>query len=133
MELTGPATEHLPPPLPLDSGPARTRSSLLFPTCQPFFASPPPSRLVSKQHNYHSSQVPPEWHSWLTHIRSTPPTEDPLMIESHQPWQVVRAPPVSPSSPPPTLLLRVLARFLRALAELKETRRPCCCRMQGSS
>ncbi|KAF8665738.1 hypothetical protein AX16_000186 [Volvariella volvacea WC 439] len=40
------------------------------------------------QHNYHASQVPPEWHSWLQHIRKDPPTEDPVMEKSQQSWQL---------------------------------------------
>ncbi|KII95912.1 hypothetical protein PLICRDRAFT_97459 [Plicaturopsis crispa FD-325 SS-3] len=39
------------------------------------------------QHNYHASQVPPEWHSWISHIRKDPPTEDLVMQKSTPPWQ----------------------------------------------
>ncbi|KAF7353081.1 NADH dehydrogenase [ubiquinone] 1 alpha subcomplex subunit [Mycena venus] len=39
------------------------------------------------QHHYHASQVPPEWHSWISHIRKDPPTEDAMMTASRQPWQ----------------------------------------------
>ncbi|KAM0752409.1 NDUFA12-domain-containing protein [Meredithblackwellia eburnea MCA 4105] len=38
-------------------------------------------------HDFNASQVPPEWHAWLTHIRQDVPTADPIMIQSHQPWQ----------------------------------------------
>jgi len=39
------------------------------------------------QHNYHASQVPPEWHSWISHIRKDPPTEDAVMQKSSPPWK----------------------------------------------
>ncbi|RDB20493.1 NADH dehydrogenase [ubiquinone] 1 alpha subcomplex subunit N7BM [Hypsizygus marmoreus] len=39
------------------------------------------------QHNFHASQVPPEWHSWISHIRMDPPTEDPVMLNSSPPWK----------------------------------------------
>jgi NADH dehydrogenase (ubiquinone) 1 alpha subcomplex subunit 12 len=39
------------------------------------------------QHEYNGSQVPPEWHSWLTHIRQPPPTEDAVMQKLTPPWQ----------------------------------------------
>ncbi|KAJ8522988.1 hypothetical protein ONZ45_g491 [Pleurotus djamor] len=39
------------------------------------------------QHDYHASQVPPEWHSWLQHIRKQPPHEDPIFQSVTQPWQ----------------------------------------------
>ncbi|CED82174.1 ndufa12-domain-containing protein [Phaffia rhodozyma] len=38
------------------------------------------------QHNYHVSQIPPEWHSWINHIRKDPPTIDPIMKESTPTW-----------------------------------------------
>ncbi|KAF8680300.1 hypothetical protein RHS04_04277 [Rhizoctonia solani] len=40
-----------------------------------------------RQHEYNATQVPPDWHSWLHHIRSEPPTTDKIMHESTQPWQ----------------------------------------------
>ncbi|ORY35610.1 NDUFA12-domain-containing protein [Naematelia encephala] len=40
------------------------------------------------QHEYNATQVPPEWHSWLTHIRKDPPTEDPIMQASTPPWKI---------------------------------------------
>ncbi|KAF7317094.1 NADH dehydrogenase [ubiquinone] 1 alpha subcomplex subunit [Mycena chlorophos] len=40
------------------------------------------------QHHYHASQVPPEWHAWISHIRKDPPTEDPIVQASYQPWQL---------------------------------------------
>ena len=42
------------------------------------------------QHEYHASQVPPEWHSWLSHIRRDPPTEDPVMQNLSPAWKSVR-------------------------------------------
>ncbi|KAJ6567204.1 NDUFA12-domain-containing protein [Mycena vulgaris] len=40
------------------------------------------------QHRYHASQVPPEWHSWISHIRKDPPNEDAVMVASRRPvWQ----------------------------------------------
>ncbi|KAF8911856.1 NADH ubiquinone oxidoreductase subunit NDUFA12-domain-containing protein [Mucidula mucida] len=39
------------------------------------------------QHYYHNSQVPPEWHSWLQHIRKEAPTEDVVMQNMTPPWQ----------------------------------------------
>ncbi|KAG7096672.1 hypothetical protein E1B28_004086 [Marasmius oreades] len=39
------------------------------------------------QHEYHASQVPPEWHAWLQHIRAHPPAEDALIKRMTQPWQ----------------------------------------------
>ncbi|KAF8605098.1 putative cell viability protein [Ceratobasidium sp. AG-I] len=40
-----------------------------------------------RQHEFNASQVPPEWHSWVHHIRNLPPTEDKIMQESQRPWQ----------------------------------------------
>ncbi|KAF7331746.1 NADH dehydrogenase [ubiquinone] 1 alpha subcomplex subunit [Mycena kentingensis (nom. inval.)] len=40
------------------------------------------------QHNLNASQVPPEWHSWISHIRKDPPTEDPLVQAARQHWQL---------------------------------------------
>ncbi|KIK65629.1 hypothetical protein GYMLUDRAFT_158885 [Collybiopsis luxurians FD-317 M1] len=39
------------------------------------------------QHEYHASQVPPEWHSWIHHIRKDPPTNDPVIQNLTLPWQ----------------------------------------------
>ncbi|KAJ8086189.1 hypothetical protein PM082_005012 [Marasmius tenuissimus] len=39
------------------------------------------------QHDYHASQVPPEWHAWISHIRASPPAEDEAMKRMAQPWQ----------------------------------------------
>lgn len=41
------------------------------------------------QHDYNASQVPPEWHSWLGHIRELPPHEDPIIAQSTPPWKTV--------------------------------------------
>ncbi|PLW07985.1 hypothetical protein PCANC_20114 [Puccinia coronata f. sp. avenae] len=42
-----------------------------------------------KAHDFNASQVPPEWHSWLQHIRKDPPHLDPIVIQSRKPWQTV--------------------------------------------
>ena len=47
------------------------------------------------QDDFNASQVPPEWHSWLSHIRKDPPHEDPMVQSSTPPWKAVS---VSPSS-----------------------------------
>ncbi|KAH7100582.1 NDUFA12-domain-containing protein [Auriculariales sp. MPI-PUGE-AT-0066] len=39
-----------------------------------------------KQHDYHASQVPPEWHSWLQHIREQPPTQDTILQQARPAW-----------------------------------------------
>ncbi|KAK4051083.1 hypothetical protein OIO90_004823 [Microbotryomycetes sp. JL221] len=39
-------------------------------------------------HDYNASQVTPEWHSWLSHIRHLPPNVDPIVQQSKQPWQI---------------------------------------------
>ncbi|KAH6915210.1 NADH ubiquinone oxidoreductase subunit NDUFA12-domain-containing protein [Coprinopsis sp. MPI-PUGE-AT-0042] len=39
------------------------------------------------QHDYHASQVPPEWHAWLSHIRALPPAEDAVVQQNTPPWQ----------------------------------------------
>jgi NADH dehydrogenase (ubiquinone) 1 alpha subcomplex subunit 12/NADH dehydrogenase [ubiquinone] 1 alpha subcomplex assembly factor 2 len=39
------------------------------------------------QHDFNATQVPPEWHSWISHIRKDAPTEDPIMQASRPPWQ----------------------------------------------
>lgn len=49
----------------------------------------------SLQHDYNASQVTPEWHAWLTHVRHDPPTVDPVMQASRQRWQIVRSRPRS--------------------------------------
>jgi hypothetical protein len=42
-----------------------------------------------QQHEFNASQVPPEWHSWISHIRKDPPTEDALIQRSSPPWKAV--------------------------------------------
>ncbi|KAI4525837.1 NDUFA12-domain-containing protein [Schizophyllum commune Tattone D] len=42
---------------------------------------------ISKQYYEDNSQVPPEWHSWLQHIRALPPTEDPVVQNLSPPWK----------------------------------------------
>ncbi|KAJ2933469.1 hypothetical protein H1R20_g3649, partial [Candolleomyces eurysporus] len=39
------------------------------------------------QHEYNATQVPPEWHSWIHHIRKDPPTADPIVQNLTPPWQ----------------------------------------------
>ncbi|KAF9535004.1 NADH ubiquinone oxidoreductase subunit NDUFA12-domain-containing protein [Crepidotus variabilis] len=39
------------------------------------------------QHDYNASQVPPEWHSWLQHIRKEAPTNDPVIQNLTPPWK----------------------------------------------
>jgi len=38
-------------------------------------------------HDYNASQVPPEWHSWLSHIREKAPPDDEIMQSMKQTWQ----------------------------------------------
>ncbi|KAF8741475.1 FAD dependent oxidoreductase, partial [Rhizoctonia solani] len=75
-----------------------------------------------RQHEYNATQVPPDWHSWLHHIRSEPPTTDKIMHESTQPWQAV-SPLIIPSSwlssrfvPPNNLSLGSISMSIRGLA-----------------
>ncbi|BEI84975.1 hypothetical protein CcaverHIS002_0503760 [Cutaneotrichosporon cavernicola] len=44
--------------------------------------------VLYEQYDFNASQVPREWASWLTHIRMEPPTNDPVVKASEQPWQV---------------------------------------------
>jgi NADH dehydrogenase (ubiquinone) 1 alpha subcomplex subunit 12 len=53
------------------------------------------------QHDFNATQVPPEWHSWISHIRKDPPTEDAVMQALSPPWKAVRLPP--PFFLPPSL------------------------------
>jgi len=39
------------------------------------------------QHDYNATQVPPEWHSWISHIRKDPPTNDPVLQNLSPPWK----------------------------------------------
>ncbi|KAI0375709.1 NDUFA12-domain-containing protein [Pilatotrama ljubarskyi] len=39
------------------------------------------------QHEYNATQVPPEWHSWIHHIRKDPPTEDRVMQNLSPSWK----------------------------------------------
>ncbi|KAH7931256.1 NDUFA12-domain-containing protein [Leucogyrophana mollusca] len=39
------------------------------------------------QHYNNATQVPAEWHSWLSHIRQLPPTEDKVMQNLSPPWK----------------------------------------------
>lgn len=41
------------------------------------------------QHDFNATQVPPEWHSWIQHIRKDPPTNDPVMQNLTPPWKAV--------------------------------------------
>lgn len=51
-------------------------------------------RLPVCQDDFNASQVTPEWHSWLSHIRKDSPDLDPIVQASTQSWQTV-----SPSLP----------------------------------
>lgn len=42
-----------------------------------------------QKHDFNGSQIPPNWHSWITHIRKDPPTEDAVMQNVTPPWQSV--------------------------------------------
>jgi NADH:ubiquinone oxidoreductase subunit len=44
---------------------------------------------VNDQHDNNATQVPPEWHSWLMHIRKDPPTQDPVIQAMTPPWKAV--------------------------------------------
>ncbi|KAI0313609.1 NDUFA12-domain-containing protein [Amylostereum chailletii] len=39
------------------------------------------------QHDFNATQVPPEWHSWISHIRKAPPPEDAIMVASTPAWK----------------------------------------------
>ncbi|WWD19020.1 hypothetical protein CI109_103477 [Kwoniella shandongensis] len=39
------------------------------------------------QDDFNASQVPPEWHSWLSHIRHLPPSEDPIVKQWTPTWK----------------------------------------------
>ncbi|WVQ99931.1 hypothetical protein IAU59_007074 [Kwoniella sp. CBS 9459] len=39
------------------------------------------------QDDFNASQVPPEWHSWLSHIRKDAPQEDPIVQSVTPPWK----------------------------------------------
>lgn len=39
------------------------------------------------QHDFNATQVPAEWHSWLSHIRKDPPPEDRVMQNLSPPWK----------------------------------------------
>ncbi|WWC90765.1 uncharacterized protein L201_005702 [Kwoniella dendrophila CBS 6074] len=39
------------------------------------------------QDDFNASQVAPEWHSWLHHIRKDAPTEDPIVKAVSPPWK----------------------------------------------
>ncbi|KDQ64931.1 hypothetical protein JAAARDRAFT_28591 [Jaapia argillacea MUCL 33604] len=39
------------------------------------------------QHDLNATQVPPEWHSCLQHIRNEPPTADKVMQNMSPPWK----------------------------------------------
>ncbi len=48
---------------------------------------PPPLRTIFlQQSEYNASQVPPEWHAWLEHIRLKPPQEDEVVKAVTPPW-----------------------------------------------
>ncbi|KAI0921267.1 hypothetical protein AcW1_004704 [Taiwanofungus camphoratus] len=39
------------------------------------------------QHDFNATQVPAEWHAWLSHIRKEPPPEDRVMQNFSPPWK----------------------------------------------
>lgn len=39
------------------------------------------------QDDFNASQVPPEWHSWIHHIRKDAPTDDVIMKQLSPPWK----------------------------------------------
>ncbi|KAK9896061.1 NDUFA12-domain-containing protein [Cystobasidium minutum MCA 4210] len=39
------------------------------------------------QYDFNGSQVPPEWHAWLNHVRLDPPHLDPIVQRSEQAWK----------------------------------------------
>ncbi|KAI0091902.1 NDUFA12-domain-containing protein [Irpex rosettiformis] len=39
------------------------------------------------QHDYNATQVPPEWHAWLSHIRKDAPQEDAVVQRFTPPWK----------------------------------------------
>jgi len=39
------------------------------------------------QHDYNATQVPPEWHAWLSHIRKDPPHNDPIIQAVTPSWK----------------------------------------------
>lgn len=43
------------------------------------------------QHEYNATQVPPEWHSWLHHVRKEAPPDDRVMQNLSPPWKGVCA------------------------------------------
>jgi hypothetical protein len=59
--------------------------------CVPTFSLPNVKAKTSvSQHDFNATQVPPEWHSWIQHIRKDPPTRDLLMQKLTPPWKAVR-------------------------------------------
>lgn len=47
------------------------------------------------QDDFNASQVPPEWHSWIHHIRKDAPTDDVIMKQLSPPWKAVSFFPLS--------------------------------------
>ncbi|KAG6918226.1 hypothetical protein DXG01_015819 [Tephrocybe rancida] len=45
------------------------------------------NRYFENTNQYEELPVPPEWHSWLQHIRLNPPQEDPVMLNSSPAWK----------------------------------------------
>jgi len=41
------------------------------------------------QHEFNASQVPAEWHAWLSHIRKDPPPQDIVMQSLTPPWKAL--------------------------------------------
>lgn len=47
------------------------------------------------QDDFNASQVPPEWHSWIHHIRKDAPIDDVIMKQLSPPWKAVSFFPLS--------------------------------------
>lgn len=46
-----------------------------------------PCQVDYQAYDWNGTQVPPEWHAWLNHIRKEPPHVDPLMIANSPAWK----------------------------------------------
>lgn len=53
------------------------------------FPCSPESTSSCIQHDNNATQVPPEWHSWIHHIRKDAPTEDRIVQNLTPPWKTV--------------------------------------------
>ena len=69
--------------------------------CSPLFASGSQNSIANRhlsgrhrwidysQDDFNASQVTPEWHSWIHHIRKDVPTDDVIMKQLSPPWKAV--------------------------------------------